>query len=402
MGTGADVVVIGGGQAGLATSHELARAGVEHVVLERGRIGQTWRGRWDSFCLVTPNWTVQLPGGPYDGDDPDGYLPRDEIWAFLERYAAGFGAPVREGVEVTSLAPASGGGFLLATSDGELRAAQVVVATGSYQQSHRPAVDGLPADLLQLDVEGYTNEGELPAGKVLVVGSGQSGCQIAEELNEAGREVFLSCGRAPWWLRRVGGRDLMWWGLETGFLDGTTDALPAPEARLFANILATGHGGGHDLHLRTLRAAGIALLGHFVGVEGRHARFAPDLGESVAWGDERYRQFSGLVTKLAAERGLPDPELPEPEPFDGRSPETVDLTGFGAVVFAGGFRPEYSAWIQVPGAFDELGFPLHVDGASTAAPGLHFVGVHYLRKRKSSLLCGVAEDAAIVAAAIAS
>jgi putative flavoprotein involved in K+ transport len=250
-------------------------------------------------------------------------------------------------------------------------------------------------------VDEYRNESELPAGKVLVVGSGQSGCQLAEELHEAGREVFLSCGRAPWWFRRVGGRDLMWWALETGFLDATSDALPSPEARLFGNVLATGHGGGHDLHLRTLRAAGVELVGHLVGVEGTHARFAPDLGESVAWGDERYRQFSGLVTRLAAERGLPEPDLPDPEPFDGRSSESVDLTGFGAVVFAGGFRPDYGTWVKVPGAFDEHGFPLHVDGASTVAPGLYFVGAHFLRKRKSSLLCGIAEDAAIVAAAVA-
>jgi putative flavoprotein involved in K+ transport len=400
----ADVVVIGGGQAGLATSHELGRAGVEHVVLERGRIGETWRGRWDSFSLVTPNWTVQLPGGAYDGDDPNGYMPREEIVAFLERYAGGFDAPVREGVEVASLAPAAGGGFVLETSAGGLRAGAVVVATGAYQRPFRPAgATALPPGLLQLDAAGYRNERELPDGRVLVVGSGQTGCQLAEELAEAGREVVLSCGRAPWAPRRFGGRDLIWWAIETGFFDVAVEKLASRAERLTANVLATGRGGGHDLSLRTLRAAGVELVGHFLGAEDGRARFAADLGESVAWGDERYCAFRAIVTELVAERGLAAPELPDPERFDGRARESVDLAGLGAVLFAGGFRPGYGDWLRVPGALDELGFPLHDgSGASTAAPGLYFVGVHFLRTRKSSLLYGVGEDAALVAARISS
>ena len=396
-----DAVVIGGGQAGLATSHELTQAGVEHVLLERDRIGASWRGRWDSFCLVTPNWATMLPGHGYDGDDPDGYIPRDEIVAYLERYAAGFAAPVREGVEVTSLEPESGG-FRLRTSDADLRATSVVVSTGAYQRPHRPAgASTLPTDLLQLDAEGYRNPEALPPGPILVVGSGQTGCQIAEELRLAGREVFLACGRAPWVPRRVGDRDIVWWSLETGFLDQPVEALQAPAARLAANVLATGRGGGHDLHLRTLRTAGVTLLGHFLGAEGKRARFAPDLAESVAWGDDRYRDLMGLIRTLVAARGLPTPEIPEPEPFDGQAAEEIDLTGFGAAVFAGGFRPDYDSWVHVPGAFDDLGFPIHREGMCTAAPGLLFVGVHFLRKRKSSLLCGVGEDAAIVATQIA-
>jgi putative flavoprotein involved in K+ transport len=265
-------------------------------VLERGRIGQTWHDRWDRFCLVTPNWTVQLPGGHYDGDDPDGFMSRDEIVAFLERYAAGFEAPVREGVEVASLTPASGGGFLLATSDGELRVPQVVVATGSYRQSHRPAVDGLPADLLQLDVDGYTNEGELTAGKVLVVGSGQSGCQLAEELHEAGRDVSLSCGRAPWWFRRVGGRDLMWWALETGFLDATTDTLPFPEARLFANILATGA-------RRRTRPAEYLTFGRFaLRVSSSSATSSVSRGRVLASHPTSARASPGVTSATASSR----------------------------------------------------------------------------------------------------
>jgi putative flavoprotein involved in K+ transport len=174
-------------------------------------------------------------------------------------------------------------------------------------------------------------------------------------------------------------------------------ALPDPSARLTANILATGRGGGHDLNLRVLHAAGATLLGHFEGADGPHALFANDLTETVAWGDERYRQFNELILKLVRERGLPMPDLQDPEPFEGDSPERVDLTGFGAVIFTGGFRPDYGRWVHVPGAFDDLGFPLHVEGASAAAAGLYFVGVHFLRKRKSSVLFGMGEDATIVA-----
>jgi putative flavoprotein involved in K+ transport len=392
-----DVAVIGAGQAGLATSHELACAGVEHLVLERERVGASWHGRWDSFCLVTPNWSVRLPGGEYGGDDPDGYLPRDGIVGFLEGYAATFAAPVRPGVDVTSLEPVADG-FVLRTSDGDLRARSVVVATGAYQRPHRPSgASTLPPDLPQLDAEGYQNPSSVPSGAVLVVGSGQTGCQIAEELNASGRDVFLSCGRAPWAPRRLGDRDIVWWALETGFLDQRATSLPDPRARLAANIQNSGARGGHDLHYRTLRAAGVTLVGHFLGAEGRRARFAPDLAQSIAWGDDRYRELMDLVRTTVAERGLPLPDIPEPEPFDPRAPEDLDLSGFGAAIFAGGFRPDYGRWVQVPGAFGDLGFPVHVDGESTVAPGLFFVGVHFLRTRKSSLLCGVGEDAALVA-----
>jgi cation diffusion facilitator CzcD-associated flavoprotein CzcO len=396
-----EVVVVGGGQAGLAVSRELTQAGVTHVLLEKGRVGQTWRGRWDSFCLVTPNWSLRLPGHPYDQKDPDGFMTRDEVVDYLERYAAGFEAPVREGVDVSSLQPQPGG-FLLETSAGLVEAQAVVLSTGAYQRAHRPAgAATLPSDLLQIDVEDYANPSELPPGRVLVIGSGQSGCQIAEELHEAGREVFLACGRAPWLPRRIGDHDFVWWLLETGFLDESTSSLPSPEVRLAANVQSSGHGGGRDLHYRTLQSMGVTLLGRFLGAEGRHARFAADLGESVGWGDQRVAMLMDRIRKLAAERGLPQPEIPEPEAFGLESPERLDLSGFGAVVFAGGFRPDYESWVHCPGAFDELGFPIHEEGASTVVPGLYFVGVHFLRKRKSSLLIGVGEDAAIVARQIA-
>jgi putative flavoprotein involved in K+ transport len=397
-----EVAVVGAGQAGLAVSHELTDAGVEHVVLERGRVGQTWRDRWESFCLVTPNWSVQLPGGRYQGADPDGYLPRDEIVAHLEGYATSFAAPVREGVEVTALGPAPDGGFLLRSPAGDLGARSVVVTTGAYQRAYRPpGAASLPPGLPQIDAERYHNPASLPPGRVLIVGSGQSGAQIAEELHEAGREVVLACGRAPWAPRRLGDRDIFWWVMETGYMDTPASALPTPDARLSANILTTGHGRGHDLHLRVLRAKGVALTGHFLGVADGELRFAPDLGESVAWGDERYRQLMDLARKLVTDRSLEPPDIPDPEPFDPRAPERLPLRDFGVVVFTGGFRPDYRSWVQWPEAFDDLGFPIQQDGASTVVQGLYFAGVHFLRKRKSSLLIGVGEDAALVAAAIA-
>jgi putative flavoprotein involved in K+ transport len=329
-------------------------------------------------------------------------MAREEVVSYLERYAEAVRAPLREGVEVQGVERTGEAGFLLATSEGKLRAQRVVLTTGAYQRPHRPpAAATLPARLHRLDVDQYRNPAGLPPGSVLVVGSGQSGCQVAEELQEAGRDVFLACGRASWAPRRLGDHDLVWWALETGFLDAPVSSLPNPGARLAANLIATGHGGGHDLHQRTLRRLGVTLLGHFLGADGRFVGFAPDLAESVAWGDQRRGEFMALVRKLAGDGGFPPPEIEEPEPFDGSAPERLSLDGFGAVIFAGGFRPDYTSWLHFPEAFDSLGFPLQVDGASTSVPGLYFAGVHFLRKRKSSLLVGVGEDAAIVAGKIA-
>ncbi len=396
-----DAVVVGGGQAGLAVGRELTAAGVKHCVLERGRIGETWRRRWDSFCLVTPNWTVQLPGHPYDGSDPDGFMPRDEIVAYLERYAATAKAPVREHVSVLALERARDGGFDVRTNAESFHASDVVVATGAFQRAHRPAAAAtLPSDLKQIDVTGFENADALPKGRVLIVGSGQSGCQIAEELNEAGRDVVLACGKAPWAHRRFGAHDLVWWLMESGFLDASVGSLPGA-ARLSANILASGHGGGHDLHLRTLRDAGVTLTGHLLGGAGRRACFAPDLAASVAWGDERYADVVGLVKTVCTKRGITMPDLDPPAPFDASMPEELDLADFGSVIFATGFRPDYLSWLAWPEAFDDLGFPIQQEGSSSVIPGLHFVGTHFLRKRKSSLMIGVGEDAAIVARAIA-
>jgi len=395
-----EAVIVGGGQAGLAASRELQRNGVEHVVLEAGRIGQSWRDRWDTFCLVSPNWSVQLPDRSYDGDDPDGFMPRDEIVAYLEGYRDAFALPVREGVTAVSIERGADG-FHIQTTIGDLQARALVLANGAFQRPHRPAgAETLPSDLLRIDVNDFRNATSLPPGRILIVGSGQSGCQIAEELHEAGREVVLACGKAPWMPRRVGGRDAFHWLVDSGFLEAPVESLPTPAVRLAANPTATGHDGGHDLDLRTLRAKGVILAGHFLGASNGAVRFAGDLAESMAWGDERNREIRDLIVRTAADLGYPAPDLSPPEPFDPSAPEHLSLEGFGAVIFAGGFRPDYGSWLSWPDAFDNLGFPIQRDGASTVVAGLYFVGVHFLRRRKSALLIGVGEDAAIVAGAI--
>ena len=396
------VVVIGAGQAGLAVSHELSELGVDHVVLERARVGQTWRDLWDSFCLVTPNWTMSLPGFPYAGDDPEGFVPRDEIVRYLERYASSFGAPVREGVSVDSLEPGSKGRFLLRTSAGEIEAESVVVCTGAFQRPYRPdAAATFPPGLLVIDAEGYRNPAALPPGKVLVIGSGQTGCQISEELHEAGREVFLACGRAPWAPRQPDGRDIVSWLRETTFFDLPVDALPSPATRLGANVQVTGARGGHDLHYRTLQTMGVQLLGRLTGVEGQRAFFADDLADSVAFGDARYADIRAALRNQLAAKGIAVPELPDPPPFRADPPRELDLDGFGVVICTTGFRPDYTRWVRFPAVVDSMGFPLTHDDLSTVVSGLFFCGVHFLRKRKSSTLFGVGEDAAIVAQSIA-
>lgn len=395
------VLVIGAGQAGLAISHELTALGVEHTVLERGRVANTWRGRWDTLCLVTPNWTLQLPGGGYQGSDPDGYMPRDEVVAYLERYARSFSAPVVEGVEVRSLEAVSDG-FTLSTSEGELRTGTVVITTGAYQKPHRPhGADQFPTRVKVIDAELYRNADALPPGAVLIVGSGQTGCQLAEELRGAGRDVFLSCGRAPWVPRRLGGRDVVHWHQDSGYFDQPRSALLTSDARLVANQQVTGRAGGHDLHYRVLRTLGVTLVGRFHGVRAGRAHFAADLAQSVAFGDARYADLRKRVHETCAKTGTTPPEMPDPDPFDAAAPGSLPVNSVGVVIFASGYRPDFTSWVRIPGVFDEMGFPKEHDGASTVAPGLYFCGVPFMRKRKSSLFIGVGEDAAIAARAIA-
>jgi putative flavoprotein involved in K+ transport len=327
-------------------------------------------------------------------------MSRDEVVAHLDRYADGIGAPVLDQTEVTGLRADSDGGFSVDTSEGRMRTAAVVVATGAFQRPHRPPTVELPAGVLVIDADGYTNPDALPAGGVLVVGSGQTGCQIADELHRHGRHVTLACGKAAWAPRRVEGRDIVSWLVETPFLEQTLDDLPSPLARLAANFQTSGRDRGRDLNYRTLMTDGVTLTGRFLGGNGTTLRFAGDLPESVAWGDARYADICSLLRQAASDRGAPPPDLPEPPPLTNDSPTEMTTRGLGAVVFTSGYRPAYREWVQHAAAFDELGFPIQRDGASCAVPGLYFVGTHFLRKRKSSTLFGMGEDAAIVARAV--
>jgi putative flavoprotein involved in K+ transport len=396
----ANVVIVGAGQAGLATSHHLTQAGVDHIVLEAGRVAETWRSRrWDSFCLVTPNWSVRLPGGAYDGPEPDGFMARDELIRHFQRWADSFHAPVKERCNVSGIDP-DGDGFELTTSDGKIRARTVVVATGGYQRAHRPAgADQLPAAVDQLHAEDYSCPDALEPGNVLIVGSGQTGCQLAEELFEAGRKVVLACGRAPWAPRRMAGRDLVWWMVESGWWERKPADLPSPAARLISNPLATGHAGGRDMHLRTLHAMGIELIGRYLGAEDGTIHFADDLSASVDAGDNMSRVLKKYVDAAREARGVP-PMWDFPEPFRVPARTEVDIAaeGITTVIWTTGYRPDYS-WVHFP-VFDEMGFPVQIDGCSDV-PGLYFMGVHFQRKAQSAVLYGVGEDAELVADHIA-
>jgi putative flavoprotein involved in K+ transport len=400
MGDAVEVAIIGAGQAGLATSWYLKQAGVEHLVLESGRVAETWRSRrWDSFCLVTPNWTVQLPGAHYAGPAPDGYMSRAALVDHFQRWADSFHAPVEEHSQVSSL-DWDAEKFVLTLDRGPLRARSVVVASGGYQSAYIPPyAERIPGRITQLLAEEFTNEAALPLGGVLVIGSGQTGCQIAEELHQAGRRVFLSCGRAPWAPRRMGGHDLVWWIVESGFWSRTLAQLPSPAARLLSNPLTTGHDGGHDLHHRTLHAMGVELVGRYNGADERNVYFADDLAQSIRAGDDLSRIFMNWVEAFCKDRSLDVPwEVPPPLDIAGRTELDLDAEGITTVIWTAGFRPDYG-WVHFP-VFDEMGFPIQEDGRS-AVPGLYFMGVHFQRKAQSAVLYGVGEDAEVVARLIA-
>ena len=395
MTSDVNVAVIGAGQAGLSTSYFLTRANVDHVLLDSGRAGETWRSRrWDSFRIVTPNWTVNLPGAPYDGPDPDGFIHRDELVAHMEKWAAAFHAPLRGQCEVSSL-EADGDGFRLQLPDGDLRARSVVVATGAYQRPHRPAgSEQMPATVRQLLAEEYRNPSLLDDGAVLIVGSGQTGCQLAEELHGEGRKVFLSCGRAPWAPRRMAGKDLIWWMVQTGWWQRKLSDLPSPAGRLLSNPLATGHGGGRDLNLRVLHARGVELLGRYQGVEEGKARFGDDMAQLVNTGDTLSGALKKYIDRHSESLGQPSP-WPMPPPFEGKSRTELDLAkqNVATVIWTTGFRPDYG-WIRFD-VTDDMGFPIQTDGRSRV-PGLYFMGVHFQRKAQSAVLYGVGEDAETV------
>lgn len=397
-----DCAVIGAGQAGLATSYHLSRLGIEHVVLERGRIAETWRtARWDSFHLNTPNWCTQLPGLDLSDADPDAFAPLAEVVEMLAGYADHIGAPVRTAT-VTTLR-SSGSSLAIELEDDTLDARSVVVATGAFQQPlANRAIENTPAGVVQMHTATYRNPGDLPDGGVLIVGSGQSGCEIGIELLESGRDVHLALGRCGWFPRRYRGRELTRWLVDIGVVEDTPDVLPSPAARVAGNVVVSGSRGGRDCNALVLERAGARLYGRFERFESGRARFAPDLEDSLEFGHTFERNLiqrcEEWVDRTGAE--LP-PALPEPErPVRTHDPTELSLESEGvrSVLWAGGFRPAFS-WIDLP-IFDELGFPRATRGVSEV-PGLAFVGLPWLYKRKSPLLLGVGDDAAHVAEAVA-
>lgn len=299
-----DAAVVGAGQSGLATSYWLADRGLDHVLLERDQSGDSWRDRWDSFCLVTPNWSLKLPGFPYDGDDPDGFIPRDAIADHVVSYQQFVDAPVQESTDVSGL-HRSGDDWVLTTDNGDWMAQSVVVATGGYPFRSIPRLaDSLDPDLLQVHSQDYRHPSALPSGGVLVVGSGQSRAQIVDDLMLAGREVWFAMGhtgRAP---RRCRGRDVTAWLADMGFFEAPIED---PAMREQSSIIVSGRDGGKDLDPRAFGGDGVHLLGRILGADGMTARFNDDVDEMLDAADGMAAELEGLVDGYIEERGVNAP-----------------------------------------------------------------------------------------------
>jgi len=392
-----ETIVVGGGQAGLSASWYLKRSGREHLVLDRGKIGDTWRRRWDSFCLVSQNWLCQLPGFPYDGDDPDGFMLRDQIVDYVERFAGSFVPPYREGIEVLRVSRSKDRGrFELDTSDGILRADNLIIATGAHQQPNIPAWAGkLPNHIVQLHTHDYRNPDQLPEGAVLVVGSGQSGCQIVEDLLFVGRAVHLCVGKAGRMPRRYRGRDMSKWAHATGFFDTPIDKHPlGEEVRFRAQWHTSGRDGGRSINLRQMALDGVKLHGRLLDPDGTMVSFADDLASNLDLADRLCRERLAQIDNYIAENCIdapPDDSAPVAwQPSE--EPPTLDLkeAGIRSVIYGTGFHPDYS-WIDIP-IFDRYGYPRSQRGV-TEIPGLYFLGLHWLHTMGSGLLHGVGRDA---------
>jgi len=395
-----DVVVIGGGQAGLAASRELTARGLEHVVLERGRIGERWRSeRWDSLHLLTPRWMARLPEWSYRGPDPDGFMSRGEVIRYLEDYAASFPAPVVAGVTVTRVERTCGF-FLVETDHGTFRAGAVIVATGHSDRPHVPAEGRLlTGDVEQVVPTAYRHPGRLREGGVLVVGASATGIQLAAELHASGRPVTLAVGRHTRLPRSWRGRDIFRWFDEMGSLErGTEQVRDLEAARAEPSLQLVGSADHRTLDLAVLQEAGVRLVGRFEGADGRRAHFADDLADRLHAADEQLaRRLQRIDAHIAATgRGgsLPAGEAPRRVPVPAAE-RRVDLreAGIRTVLWATGYRRRYP-WLHVP-VLDARGEIRH-DGGVTAQPGLYVLGLNFLRRRNSSFLDGVGADARYV------
>jgi putative flavoprotein involved in K+ transport len=395
-----DIVVIGGGQAGLAMSAVLQRRGVEHVVLERGQVGGRWRTeRWDSLCFQFPNWSLELPGYAYAGDEPDGFAHWSEILRIIEEYAAAMRVPVREHTEVIELRR-DDHRFVLSVPGGTIDARQVVVATGPFQRPRVPEMwQGVAPSVLQTDPTRYRSAEDLPDGAVLVVGSGASGCQVGDELLRAGRMVFLSVSRHRRVPRRFRGQDVYWWLERMGRFAQTIDSFP--ERQWPPSTVVTGVGGGYDVDVRGLAAAGVRVLGRVAGASDGTLTVDGNANDVL---DEADASFAGFVE---AARGFasanPELELAEEKPTVPASlPATVpeidslDLRRerVAAIIWATGYDCDYR-WLHLP-VFDAQGCPIQQRGVSPV-PGLYFLGLHWMHTFKSGLFSGVGADAEYLA-----
>jgi putative flavoprotein involved in K+ transport len=395
------VIVIGGGQAGLSMSWHLTQAGIDHLVLERERVGFAWRSqRWDSFCLVTPNWQCKLPGFAYAGPEPDGFMVKDDIVRYIEDYVASFQPPVREGVAVTRLSRRGGGGFALETTAGGFTADQVVVAVGGYHTPKVPrAAERVPEDIHQIHSVEYRRPEQMPPGDVLIVGSGQSGCQIAEDLHLAGRRVHLCVGSAPRTARRYRGRDVVDWLDDMGHYTMPVHDHPLKErVRGKANHYVTGRDGGRDIDLRRFAVEGMELYGRFAGLRGEVMELEPNLARHLDGADASSENIKNVIDAFIAQRGIAAPEEARVPPVwqPPGERETLDLraAGIGSIIWSIGYASDYR-WIECP-IFDGRGYPGHVRGVTEQA-GLYFLGLPWQYTWGSGRFSGVAADAAHLA-----
>lgn len=400
LGGHVPVVIVGGGQAGLAMSRCLGERGVEHLVLERREVFSSWKEqRWDAFCLVTPNWQCALPGHPYRGADPDGFMVKDEILGYLDAYVASFSPPVVEGVAVTSVTQSAHGTFVVETSAGTVTADQVVLAVGGYHVPTRPRMaERLPATVTQLHSSRYKSAGALPDGAVLVVGSGQSGAQIAEDLHLEGRTVHLAVGSAPRVARFYRGRDVVAWLHDMGRYD-----LPIHEhpeglaARKEANHYVTGRDGGRDIDLRRFATEGMHLHGRLTAITPGTLAFAGDLRANLDGADATDARIKTTIDTWIAANGVDAPPEGRYEPVwappaeaDDGSSLALEAAGITSVIWATGFRSDWS-WVKVP-AFDGTGYPAHERGVTTVR-GLSVIGLPWLYSWGSGRFAGIARDA---------
>lgn len=398
------MIVIGAGGSGLSVSYHLKRMGIDHTVLERGQIGNSWaKERWDSFYLVNPNWALKLHGFEYDGNEPDGYLSRSETVKLLEDYASTIEAPVRTGVEIVSIEKACPDGFILRSPQGDIVADNVVVATGAFGvPSYPTGKEKISPNILQIHSSEYKNSDQLPEGAVLVVGSGQSGAQIMEDLFDAGRKVFLSVSKAGRRPRRYRGKDSSWWNNEMGGFDKTVDDVASLSVRFGTSSHTSGTKGGHNIYLRAFARDGVTLLGRFTRADGNDLSFEDDLAESLNAADEHAKRWRRGVDDYIKEKNwdIPTELQPDPPELD-QFPEGEALTeinlaesGISSIIWATGFHYDYS-WIKLP-VSGEHGYPVQRRG-TTAWPGLFFTGIHWMYSAKSAQFIGVSEDAEYVA-----